>query len=69
MYMFLESCLPSPCINNGMCIAVNATDQMQCNCREMYYGIFCENTDNVCTHTCVSIYVIYIIMHRQALMY
>ena len=46
--MFIETCLPSPCINNGSCVAVNVTDQMQCNCRDRYLGTFCEKIDNVC---------------------
>ena len=50
IYVFVAPCLLSPCINNGRCIAVNATEQLQCNCREMYLGTFCEKIDNVRAH-------------------
>ena len=44
MYVFVVPCLPSPCINNGTC-TVNAADQLQCNCKEVHFGTFCENID------------------------
>jgi len=45
-------CQPSPCINNGTCIVVNATDQEQykCNCMGLYFDIFCEDSDKVCVY-------------------
>ena len=39
--MIVVPCLPSPCINNGTCMAVNATDQ-QCVCVDSFTGQFCE---------------------------
>ena len=62
MYLHVAPCLPSPCINNGTCIAVNAADQLQCNCKEMYFGTFCEKIDKVCMYIlcldtlCISAY-------------
>ena len=56
MYIFVESCLPSPCINNGTCITVHGTDQIQCSCRDKYFGTFCEIINNVCMHLCIFVY-------------
>ena len=39
--MSVVPCLPSPCINNGTCVTVNATDQ-QCVCVDSFTGQFCE---------------------------
>ena len=42
-------CLPSPCLNNGTCIAANSTrQQFTCNCIGVYSGTHCETGDKVC---------------------
>ena len=47
--LIVVPCLPSPCINNGTCVAVNSTSQeLICNCIGIYSGNFCEFGDKVC---------------------
>lgn len=49
IFLFAATCLPSPCINNGRCVAVTTTNQqLLCNCIGIYSGTFCENSDKVC---------------------
>ena len=38
--------MPSPCINNGTCVIMNANDQ-HCDCANLSYGQFCESTQKV----------------------
>ena len=47
-FLIVVPCLPSPCINNGNCVAVNSTSQqLLCNCIGIYSGNFCEFGDKV----------------------
>ena len=46
-YLFyVVPCMPSPCINNGICVVMNANDQ-HCDCVNLSYGQFCESTQKV----------------------
>ena len=45
-YYYAAPCLPSPCINNGTCVTVNATDQY-CVCVSSFIGQFCDSTQKV----------------------
>ena len=48
--MYTAPCLPSPCINNGKCVAVNVTYHY-CVCTGVYFGKFCEYAQKVSKYT------------------
>ena len=48
--MYIAPCLPSPCINNGTCVAVNVTYHY-CVCTSVYFGKFCEYAQKVSKYT------------------
>jgi len=38
-------CLPSPCLNGGICLPTNGTSR--CSCIEIYSGLYCERVVKV----------------------
>ena len=48
-FIYVAPCLPSPCLNNGICVALksNHLQQSPCTCVGIYSGKFCENGDKV----------------------
>ena len=44
---YTAPCLPSTCINNGTCVAMNDTTGYYCVCIGSFFGKFCEYTQKV----------------------
>ena len=52
--LIVVPCLPSPCLNNGTCVAANSAGQQSiCNCIGVYSGTYCETGDKVCMLGCM----------------
>ena len=48
----IKSCSSNPCLNDANCIDINSTSsEFSCECKNNYYGTFCEKRANVCENS------------------